>query len=158
MKKIKTLSAFTLAISSLISFEAQAKNLQDIEHIVVLYLENRSFDNLFGLFPNANGLANAKNALLQVDEYGREYGTLPPVLDEHKLDARFPQNLPNQPFDISSYVSLTEKHPDLTHRFFIHQMQINGGKNDRFAQLSSAGGLTMGYYDLSKTALWQYAK
>jgi phospholipase C len=37
-------------------------------------------------------------------------------------------------------------------------MQINDGKNDRFAQLSSAGGLTMGHYDLSQTALWQYAK
>ena len=37
-------------------------------------------------------------------------------------------------------------------------MQINAGRNDRFAQLSSAGALTMGYYDFSGSALWQYAK
>lgn len=139
--------------AALFSLPAQANSLQNLEHIVVIYLENRSFDNLFGLFPNANGLINAKNAPLQVDEYGREYDVLPEILDK-----RFPQNLPNQPFDIARYVAQNDKHPDLTHRFFIHQMQINNGKNDRFAQLSSAGGLTMGYYDLSNSALWQYAK
>src|SRR5216683_2740047 len=33
--------------------------LQKLDHIVVIYLENRSFDNLFGLFPGADGLQNA---------------------------------------------------------------------------------------------------
>ena len=31
----------------------------DIETVVVIYAENRSFDNLYGNFPGANGLANA---------------------------------------------------------------------------------------------------
>jgi len=30
-----------------------------IDTVVVIYAENRSFDNLFGLFPGANGIANA---------------------------------------------------------------------------------------------------
>lgn len=150
---MKKLTAFALTITAIFSTPVLAKELKDIEHIVVLYLENRSFDNLFGLFPDANGLENAKNAPLQIDEFGRDYTILPTVSDK-----RFPENLPNQPFDIARYVPLTEKHPDLTHRFFIHQMQINGGKNNRFAQLSSAGALTMGHYDLSQTTLWQYAK
>jgi phospholipase C len=136
--------------------------LDRVEHIVVIYLENRSFDSLFGLFPDANGLADAQNAPPQVDEYGRPYKTLPGVMNaEHKpatFDKRFPADLPNGPFDIARYAKPDEKHPDLTHRFFIHQMQIDGGRNDRFAQLSSAGGLTMGHYDLSGTALWNYAK
>ncbi len=136
--------------------------LERVEHIVVIYLENRSFDSLFGLFPDANGLADAENAPPQIDQYGRPYKTLPGVMNaEHKpaiLDKRFPADLPNSPFDIARYAKPDEKHPDLTHRFFIHQMQIDGGRNDRFAQLSSAGGLTMGYYDLSGTALWNYAK
>ncbi len=133
--------------------------LNRINHIVVIYLENRSFDSMFGLFPNANGLLDAQHAPLQVDEYGRPYKTLPSVMDTgHKPDPRFPVDLPNSPFEIARYVKHGEKHPDLTHRFYIHQMQINGGRNDRFAQLSSAGGLTMGYYDLSGTALWNYAK
>ncbi len=134
------------------------KGLAKIDHIVVIYLENRSFDSLFGNFPSANGLAKTNKVLPQVDEYGQPYKTLPAVMANKQRDERFPADLPNHPFNIADYVSTGEKHPDLTHRFFIHQMQIDGGRNDRFAQLSSAGGLTMGHYDLSGSALWQYAK
>ena len=38
---------------------AMAADLSRIETIVVLYPENRSFDHLYGLFPGANGIANA---------------------------------------------------------------------------------------------------
>jgi phospholipase C len=158
------ITAFLAVLVTLLPATGQAEmnGLDRVEHIVVIYLENRSFDSLFGLFPGANGLADAQNAPPQVDEYGRPYKILPRVMDaEHKpptLDRRFPTYLANSPFDIALYAKPDEKHPDLTHRFFIHQMQINGGRNDRFAQLSSAGGLTMGHYDLSGTALWNYAK
>lgn len=161
---MKTRNAILLVIlASLLPITGRTDSgLNRIDHIVVLYLENRSFDSMFGLFPNANGLADAKNAPPQVDEYGRSYKTLPSVMDvEYKpaiIDKRFPADLPNNPFEIARYVKSDEKHPDLTHRFYLHRMQINGGRNDRFAQLSSAGGLTMGYYDLSGTALWNYAK
>ena len=43
-------------------------SLGKIDHIVVLYLENRSFDNMFGLFPGANGLGQAVNAPPQAIE------------------------------------------------------------------------------------------
>ncbi len=155
-KKIALVLAFTALILSI--NPVKAKGLEQIDHIVVIYLENRSFDNLFGLFPHAEGLAQAKKAPLQVDDYGKPYVALPPVFAGKQPDTRFPLNLPNAPFDIADYVKPNQQHPDLTHRFFIHQMQINGGRNDRFAQLSSAGALTMGYYDLSGSALWQYAK
>ncbi|HEY7006807.1 MAG TPA: alkaline phosphatase family protein, partial [Sphingomicrobium sp.] len=36
--------------------------LERIDHLIVIYAENRSFDNLYGLFPGANGLANATPA------------------------------------------------------------------------------------------------
>src|SRR5919109_4898481 len=42
------------------------RGLDAIEHIVVIYAENRSFDHLFGLFPGANGIAQATNPT-QVD-------------------------------------------------------------------------------------------
>lgn len=154
--RLITLAALALLIPSLA--QAKPKQLEQIQHIVVIYLENRSFDNLFGLFPGANGLAKAKKAPLQIDEFGRPYTVLPPVKGCTAGYNCFPDNLPNKPFDIAEYVTPDKKHPDLTHRFFIHQMQIDGGRNDRFAELSSAGGLTMGYYDLSNTALWNYAK
>ncbi len=132
--------------------------LESNEHIDVIYLENRSFDNMFGQFPGVNGLAAANTVPPQVNAYGQVYKTLPPVMKGKHKDDRFPDKLPNAPFDIGLYVKPEEKHPDLTHRFFIHQMQINGGRNDRFAQLSSAGGLTMGHYALPESALWRYAK
>ena len=100
---MKPIKKILFACITLFSLPTQATNLQNLEHIVVIYLENRSFDNLFGLFPNANGLINAKNAPLQVDEFGREYSVLPEISDK-----RFPQNLPNQPFDIARYVSQNE--------------------------------------------------
>lgn len=152
--------ALVAAMATLLPANAhtEPKGLSRIEHIVVIYLENRSFDSLFSLFPGANGLAKAKNAAKQIDEYGRPYKTLPAVMDGKQIDSRFPDDLPNQPFDIAKYVKPDQKHPDLTHRFFINQMQIDGGRNDRFAQLSSAGGLTLGHFDLSGTALWKYAK
>jgi len=147
-------------------FSAAAKppaGLGQLGHIVIVYLENRSFDHLFGLFPGAEGLNAAARAPAQVDEYGLVYDRLPPVMtmdqdDKPRTDALFPADLPNRPFDLAPYVNPGDRHPDLTHRFFLHRMQIDGGRNDRFAQLSSAGGLTMGYYDLSRTALWRYAR
>ena len=45
---------------------APPSGLHKIDHIVVIYLENRSFDNLFGLFPGANGLQNSAATATQV--------------------------------------------------------------------------------------------
>ncbi|WP_083385914.1 alkaline phosphatase family protein [Methylomonas sp. LWB] len=155
---MKCLQITMLATGALLSTVASSADLSRIEHILVIYLENRSFDNVFGLFPGADGLSNAQSAPPQIDEFGRPYGTLPPIRSDGKNDERFPADLANAPFDIGRYINPNQRHPDLTHRFFIHQMQINAGRNDRFAQLSSAGGLTQGYYNLAGTALWQYAK
>lgn len=159
MKPIQIVAVVTIIAGLLPSpGRTEPKGLENLEHIVVIYLENRSFDSLFGLFPKANGLANAKNSFPQVDQYGHPYKTLPTIMNGKNADSRFPGELANKPFDIALYVKPGEQHPDLTHRFFIHQMQINAGRNDRFAQLSSAGGLTLGHYDLSATNLWKYAR
>ena len=72
------------------------RGLDAIEHIVVIYAENRSFDHLFGLFPGANGLTNATNAT-QVDHDGTPLPYLT-VWKEGKLDPDFPAQLPNRPF------------------------------------------------------------
>ena len=50
---------------------AEAAGLSKIKTIVVIYAENRSFDHLYGLFPGANGIANAKpKEYLQRDHDG----------------------------------------------------------------------------------------
>jgi len=47
---------------------------------------------------------------------------------------------------------------DLWHRFYQEQMQIDGGKNDKFAAWADTGGLVMGYYDGSQLPLWGVAR
>lgn len=139
-----------------------AAGLDKIENIVVIYLENRSFDNLYGLFPGANGIANAGEAAIQVDREGKPFERLPPVINTNLrpaiVDTRFPADLPNGPFRIEKFAGPEQTTGDLIHRFYQNQMQINGGRNNMFAALSDAGGLTMGYYDGAKLPLWEYAK
>src|SRR5579872_1264057 len=55
-----------------------AAGINKINHIIVIYLENHSFDNLYGEFPGANGLASATPAeYTQVDSAGMPYAALP---------------------------------------------------------------------------------
>ena len=47
--------------------------LENIQNIVVIYAENRSFDNLYGFFPGANGLAHISLAKsMQRDREGSD--------------------------------------------------------------------------------------
>src|SRR5713226_4077438 len=105
------------------------KGIEKIEHIVVIYLENHSFDNLFGKFPSANGLTHAGKAAIQVDKDGKPYKALPPVVNpfpQPTPDARFPSNLPNRPFLIDQYVPLDQKYPSAIHAYY-HQIAQNDG-------------------------------
>ena len=47
---------------------------------------------------------------------------------------------------------------DMAHRFFENIMEINGGTNDMYAAWLDAGGLTMGHFDYSKSALYALAQ
>src|SRR5690348_12213475 len=38
-----------------------AQGLDRISHILVIYMENRSFDNVFGEYPGAEGIARARD-------------------------------------------------------------------------------------------------
>jgi acid phosphatase len=146
-----------------------ADTLSKIEHIVIIYGENRSFDNLYGLFPGANGVQNlTPEQYLQTDHDGKPFTTLPPVWssdrhNRHGVDHQFASKppLPNQPFrlDAPPYnLPLNVPTRDLAHRYYENRAQINGGKMDRFAAVSDAGGLVMGYYDGSPMQMWQLAR
>src|SRR5882762_11954470 len=79
------------------------EGLARIEHIVVIYAENRSFDNLYGLFPGADGVASATpEQYTQVDFDGKPLPHLPPVWKGKDPDVAFPKNMPNKPFRIDS--------------------------------------------------------
>lgn len=153
---IKRLLLITALLAATI-LNAQSHKRSKIEHIVIVYMENRSFDNLFYGF---NGADNAKTPkkpyAKQIDENGSEYKSLP--MGEAALAAGIPEGLQNKPFLIDRYISQDAMMPDLVHRFYQNIEQINGGKNDAFVQVSDAKGLSMGYHDSSRTALWRYAK
>lgn len=153
--------AFTAALlASTVAFAQAPDPLAKIGHIVVIFDENRSFDSMFGHFPGANGLANAGDHAIQIGPDGKPYKSLPQPIDSHikAVDPRFPANLPNRPFDLAHYVAIGDKTGDLIHAFYQEQMQINGGTMNRYAAVSDAAGLTMGYYDTSKTYIWKLAK
>ncbi len=157
------LLSLSLILSACATQTPKPTTLADIEHIIVIYAENRSFDHLYGLFPGANGIANATNEQkLQIDHNGQPLPSLPPIwADKEGVMQTIDAKLPNQPFRIDAppiNMPLSKRSRDLVHRFYQHKEQINGGRNNRFAAVSDAGGLTMGYYDGSKLPLWQWAK
>ncbi|MDO9106599.1 MAG: acid phosphatase [Methylovulum sp.] len=135
----------------------------DIKHIIVIYAENRSFDNLYGLFPGANGIHQAKpEQYTQLDHDGKAFVHLPPIwASKANKTPTIDANLPNRPFQIDSpplNLPLSVRSRDLVHRYYQNIEQHAGGMNNRFAAISDAGGLVMGYYDGSKLPLWQWAK
>jgi acid phosphatase len=153
--------------------------LDAIDTVVVIYAENRAFDTLFGLFPGADGIPGVNPSAVgtyspQVDRDGTPLATLPPTwggLTAARQAMSVPQaettGLANRPFQVDGAnglagrgiaVPLDVATRDLVHRYYSNIMQIDGGRNDGFAAWSDAGGLTMGYYDGSRMAMWQVAR
>ena len=107
MKRCNMLLA-ALAVIAGSAFEVHSAGLQDIDTIVVLYAENRSFDNLYGSFPGANGLSQVTPAeYMQRDRDGSVLKELPPVWDGVTAKGVVPavtqaqtEHLPNAPFAI----------------------------------------------------------
>ncbi len=131
------------------------KGINQVNHVVVVYMENHSFDNLYGEFNGANGIKNAeKGNFAQVDEHGTPYKYLPEI----PRNNAFPTNLPNKLFNIDQFVPSDKKTPDVTHRFFHNQLQIDGGKMDKFAAYNDSKGLAMGYYTTKNLPLFPLAQ
>jgi acid phosphatase len=154
---------------------------RDIDTIVVIYAENRAFDNLYGNFPGARNLSEVLDRdghplaglYPQVDRDGSVLPVLPPTWGGVTAAGVTPVvtqqqsvGLPNAPYSIEhaftaqsqATLSTTTVTRDLWHRFFEHQMQIDGGKNDGYAAWSDAGGLALGHYDYSRSELFALAR
>jgi acid phosphatase len=152
-----------------------------IKNVVVIYAENRGFDNIYGLFPGADGIPgvnptavggyfpqtdrDAANTVLP--KLPKVWGGVTAAGQAVQIPEGNTASQDNKPFQIDASTGFQQTGVgvdqsvitrDLYHRFFNNQMQINGGKNDKFAAYADSGGLVMGYYDGSKMALWQLAK
>jgi acid phosphatase len=123
--------------------------LQKVNHIVVILLENWSFDSLYAEFQGAEGLTGALAAAPQIDPTtGQPYATLPEV------ESHIPAGLPNAPFALDPYLTVSDDSSiDLTTNFYAEQEQIDNGRMDLFVGKSAAKGLTMGYFHTSDLPL-----
>jgi acid phosphatase len=158
-----------------------ARLRESIQTVVVIYAENRGFDTLYGLFPGADGIPgvnpSAIGPLLPQTDRGPAGAVLPKLPkvwqgvtvsgQQVTIAEGRTANQPNRPFQIDAAGGFQDTGVrvgqgvttrDLYHRFFENQMQINGGRNDRFAAWADSGGLTMGYYDGSGMQLWKLAR
>jgi acid phosphatase len=150
-------------------------DLQWIKHIVVIYMENHSFDNLYGKWEatngqSVNGLDSADAAhMVQVNQSGAPFQCLlqndpnltsPSPLPTSCVDnsTGTPSNsaFPNQPFDIAVYIPKTSLTRDLVHKYYQEQYQLNNGAQNRYVAGSDAEGLAMGYYDTRKLPVYAY--
>ncbi|PWK33337.1 phosphocholine-specific phospholipase C [Cupriavidus plantarum] len=85
-----TLASFPPSIRRALAIEANnaTGTIQDVQHVVLLMLENRAFDSYFGTFRGVRGygdrfgipLANGKNVLYQTDSTGN-------IITPYRLDA-----------------------------------------------------------------------
>ncbi|OZY41927.1 acid phosphatase [Pseudomonas fragi] len=159
--------------------ELDKKLREQVKTIVVIYAENRSFNNLFANFP---GVEKPLSALKPADYQQRDRDgsllqTLPPVwggvlqVGPQTVDGvtyapgeQFQEHLPNAPFALKGPnqedLPLNLVTRDLWHVFYQNQMQINDGKNDQFVAWGDSGGLPMGYYAQSQYSLrlWDVAR
>ncbi|KAF1022517.1 MAG: Phospholipase C 3 [Paracidovorax wautersii] len=149
-----------------------------VKTIVVIYGENRSFNNLFADFPGlARPLAQLRPAdYQQRDRDGSVLPRLPSVpggwLKEaqtsnglpYPAGTQYQTNLPNAPFRLrgpgGENLPLGLVTRDLWHVFYQNQMQINEGRNDRFVAWADSGAFTMGCYANTSYALrlWSIAR
>jgi phospholipase C len=134
----------------------QIADAQKIKHVIVIMQENWSFDSLYGKFPGVKGLADAALiGIQQVDREGIAYPSLPPCIHSKtkKPYPQIPASLPNAPFNLQSYIPMTQNTGDLIHEFYQEIAQIGDGAMKTFAAWSNAGGFVMSYYDISHTRI-----
>jgi acid phosphatase len=138
------------------------RGIEPVRHVIVIYMENWSFDGQFGLFPGANGIANAGDTIRQVRRDGSPYTTLPQPFFQGQPDPRIPADLPIQPFNLVRYIPPDQLTNSPVHLFYQEQYQINGGRMDKFVAWNDAGGdhggLAMSYYDVTDMPLGQLAR
>ncbi|MBB5064650.1 alkaline phosphatase family protein [Granulicella mallensis] len=90
-----------------------------IEHIIVVMMENRSFDHLLGWLPGANG---KQAGLSFVDSFGESHPTT----------------------QLTTYVGCA--HPDPDHSYAGGRSEVNGGLMDGWLQTTTNDTFSIGYY------------
>src|SRR5580765_6733660 len=106
------------------------EHLNKIEHIIVVYQENWSFDSLYGQFPGVDGLQNGFDNLPQFDTSGGAIYMTPQAKVGSPLasDTRFPPAngqpaLPLIPYDLTKYVTAEQTTVVMVTGFYKEQLR-----------------------------------
>jgi phospholipase C len=135
--------------------QPDASPLNQIDHFVVIYQENWSFDALYGNFPGANGTANASTtSLTQLDRVtGLPLSTTTgglPIYPGQINDPHIPDNSVTDapsPYNLGNYLDPSQKTSDIVHRFYQEQSQINGGAQNKYIGWSDNTQAVMSQFD-----------
>ena len=149
-------SVSAVAASAAPAHPAAGTTATPIQHLVVMFQENVSFDHYFGTYPNA---ANTD---------GNPFHARPGTPSVNGLTPELLTDNPNedQPQRLTPSEALT---CDQDHDYTPEQQALDGGLMDKFVQFTDvstcsppdyqAPGLVMDYYDGNTvTALWNYAQ
>jgi len=145
--------------SALMAQTTSTSTATPIQHVVVIFQENVSFDHYFATYPVAANNTPGEPVF-------RAAPNTPPV---NGLNGPLLTNNPNsvQPFRLSRAQALT---CDQDHNYGDEQKAMNGGLMNKFVEAVGVGsascdvgghgtGIVMGYYDGNTvTALWNYAQ
>jgi phospholipase C len=134
----RTLAAgLAASISRALAIPAYRRSgtLEDVEHIVVLMQENRSFDHYFGHLSGVRGVGD-RHPVRSAD------GTS--VWSQHR---KKPEDGRIMPFRLQTHVTSAECVLDLDHNWTPTHAAINAGWNDQWPRHKT--DMTMGYYQRS---------
>lgn len=136
-------TSIALLVLALLSLSSQTSlawsQSNPIEHIIILYQENRTFDHFFGTYPGANGL---------------------PLMADLPNGLPFKVALPKAPGSkemVTPFHLTTTSTRDLDHSSRAAEVAYDHGKMDGFVYAENSE-MTMGYYDYRELPYyWDYA-
>ncbi len=140
--------------------QAQPAAKTPIQHVVVLFQENVSFDHYFATYPNAANTTTGEPVFTAAPGTPSVNGLSGPLLTNNPNSA--------QPFRLSRAQEIV---CDQNHNYGPEQAAVNSGLMNKFPETVGVGtgsgctypgftnSLTMGYYDGNTvTAMWNYAQ
>ena len=151
--------------------DSDAETTTPIEHVVVIFQENVSFDHYFATYPHAKNLSG--EPFFKADDDTPSVNGLKGVLLSNNPNANNPANAPNaiSPFHLDRSQAST---CDQDHNYGHEQLAFDEGLMDFFPGSTGTGansfcaaqfaygkdkGLVMGYFDGNTvTAMWNYAQ
>ncbi len=107
-----------------------APGASGIDHIIVVMMENRSFDHFLGWLPGANG---KQSGLSYIDRYG----------------------IPHSTHHLTDFQGCG--HPDPDHSYEGGRIQYNNGKNNGWLRAGENDEFAVGYYDAADLDFWRQA-